>query len=287
MMIQVTLSPAVGSINRTGLSPVAALVRQHDRDRFQTALFAPVANREPLFALYAFNYEIARVRESVSEPMLGRIRLQWWRDIIGTAFEGGAARPYPVVEAITAAIRERTLTRAHFAALIDAREQDLDDDPPATLAALEAYAEANSARLIYLALEVLGAGNPAAGEVACHVGIAYGLAGLLRALPFHARGGRSFIPRALAVDSGLRSTPALQQAVATIAQSASHHLDAARALRRGLPRAALPALLPAVIAQAALRRLERSGFDPFAGTAAHSDPLQSWRLACAALVRRF
>ena len=65
-----------------GRSPLAALVRRHDRDRYQTALFAPADRREAIFALYAFNYEIARVREIVTQPMLGQIRLQWWREIV-------------------------------------------------------------------------------------------------------------------------------------------------------------------------------------------------------------
>ncbi len=60
----------------------------NDRDRFQTALFAPARHREALFALYAFNYEIARVRETITEPMLGQIRLQWWREVIAAAFAG-------------------------------------------------------------------------------------------------------------------------------------------------------------------------------------------------------
>src|SRR6516165_11018485 len=119
------------------LSPVAAIVQRHDRDRFQTVLFAPAARREALFALYAFNYEIARARESVTEPMLGRIRLQWWRESIAAAFEGGGIRQHPVVEAITATIREFGLTRDHFDRLIDARETDLADEAPASLAALE------------------------------------------------------------------------------------------------------------------------------------------------------
>ena len=130
------------------LSPVAALVRRHDRDRFQTVLFAPAACREALFALYAFNYEIARVRESVTEPTLGRIRLEWWRESIGAAFEGGAVRRHPVVESLTAAIRERKLTRGHFDRLIEARESDLDDEPWPSLCSLEDYAEAVSASLV-------------------------------------------------------------------------------------------------------------------------------------------
>src|ERR1700739_440445 len=86
------------------LSPVAALVRRHDRDRFQTVLFAPAARREALFALYAFNSEIARVRERVTQPTLGRIRLEWWRENIAAAFEGGPVRHHPVVELLSAAI---------------------------------------------------------------------------------------------------------------------------------------------------------------------------------------
>lgn len=277
-----------------GLSPAAALVRHHDRNRFQTALFAPAEHREALFALYAFNFEIARVRESVREAVLGRIRLQWWREAIGAAYAGGPIRQHEVVEPITAAIRGRKLRRAYFDRLIDIRERDLDDEPPSDMAALEDYAEGSSATLIYLALEVLGAATPGAQEAARHVGIAYALSGLVRAMPVHAQAGRSFIPAALAAETALdprdyaalRPTPALRQAVETIAGAARRHLAAARELRRDLPKAALPALLPARIAENALRRLERAGFDPFAG-AALADPLQSWRLAWATLRKRF
>src|SRR6202049_713917 len=111
------------------LSPVAPLVRPHARDRCQTVLFAPAARREALFALYAFNYEIARVRESVTEPMLGQIRLQWWRENIAAAFEGGPVRHHPVVEALTGSIREVPMTRDHFDRLMDARETHLVNTP--------------------------------------------------------------------------------------------------------------------------------------------------------------
>src|SRR5438128_12191486 len=135
------------------LSPVAALVQRHDRDRFQTVLFAPAARREALFALYAFNYEIASVRERVTVPTLGRIRLEWWRETIAAAYEGGPVRRHIVVEPLTAAIHEHALTREHFDRLVDAREHDLEAEALASLAALEDYAEATSARLVHLALE--------------------------------------------------------------------------------------------------------------------------------------
>src|SRR5581483_4661064 len=154
-----------------GLSPLAELVRRHDRDRFQTVLFAPAARREAMF---------------------GRIRLQWWREAIAAAYEGGMVRRHDVVEGLSAAIRAHRPDRAGFEALIDAREADLEA-PPADLAALEAYAEASSGRLCRLAAELLGAGEPEALAAADEVGTGYALAGLIRAMPFHAAAGRRYI----------------------------------------------------------------------------------------------
>ncbi|HLY46469.1 MAG TPA: phytoene/squalene synthase family protein [Stellaceae bacterium] len=294
------------SVPPRGLSPLGALLRRHDRDRYQTALFAPAERREALFALYAFNYEIARVRESVTETMLGQIRLQWWREVVEAAYAGDASRPHEVAAPLSAAIREFGLSRAPFERLIDARERDLDDAPPATMAALEDYAEATSASLICLALEILGVRDAAATEdahpagdttetAAVHIGIAYALTGLLRAMPFHARAGRSYIPAELAARTGLdprdyaagRGSDALRAAAAEIATEAAGHLAAARRHRAEVPRAALPALLPAIVAERALTRLRRADWNPFDPRVAAPDAGLSWHLLLAHLSRRF
>lgn len=290
------VNPSVDSGVRTrdDLSPVATLVRRHDRDRFQTALFAPGAAREALFALYAFNCEIARVRENVREPMLGQIRLQWWREAVDAAYGDAQPRRHEVVEPLTAAIRTHGLSRELFVRLVDTRERDLADAPPASLVALEDYAAGSSTPLIQLALETLGAATPQTFAAATEVGIAYALTGLIRAMPMLAAAGRRMIPDDLANEAGLdladyaarRATPALRQAVAIMAADASRHLDAARSLRPHIAKKALPALLPARIAARSLKRLEQAGFDPFSG-AGESDPLQSWRLAFAMLTGRF
>jgi NADH dehydrogenase [ubiquinone] 1 alpha subcomplex assembly factor 6 len=270
-------------------------VRRHDRDRFQTALFAPARSRESLFALYAFNYEVARVREAVSEPVLGQIRLQWWRESIAAAFDGGPVGHHLVVEALTAVIRASALTRAHFDRLVDAREGDLGEAPWASLAALEDYAEATSARLVYLALESLGVREPVAEKAAFHIGIAYAFAGLLRAMPFQARAGRLIIPNDIAEQTqldttdyrALRSTPALRAATGAIVAVALGHLAAARARRRSIARSALPALLPAIVAERSLARLRRAGYDPFDPALTVPDAMQSWRIAVASLRDRY
>lgn len=277
------------------LSPVAALVREHDRDRYQTALFAPVARREALFALYAFNYEIARVREVVREPALGQIRLQWWREVIEAACTGGVPRRHEVVLPLSGAIRDHDLSRADLDRLIDARERDLDPEPPSDLAELERYADDSSGALVCLALQTLGAVSAEARAAGRSVGIGYALAGLLRALPFHHRTGRRWVPVDIASRLGLdasdyaaeRTRNALRQAAAEIAAAAAQHLASARRQKRAIPRAAAAAVLPAVIAERHLKRLQHAGYDPFAPQLALPEPLQPWRLAAAALLRRY
>lgn len=287
------MSDRAGSSAR---SELAALVRRHDRDRFLTALFAPEARRPALLALYAFNYEVAKTRELVSEAMLGRIRLQWWRDVLDRIYAGAPAQRHEVIEPLAAAIRAHDLSRDHFERLIEARERDLEEAPPESLAALEAYAEASSAPLVLLALESLGEMGEAARAAGRAVGTAYALSGLLRAVPFHARARRLYLPRDLCAEAGLeierglfelRPSPALARVVERVAERARHHLQAARALRASVPRAALPALLPSVLVSADLARLARAGYDPFAPAVAGVDPWRGWRLSLAALRRRY
>ena len=80
-----------------------ALVRAADKDRFLATLFAPAEHRGALFALYAFNLEVARVREVVREPLSGEIRLQWWSDVLRG--EGrGEVGAHPVAAALRATI---------------------------------------------------------------------------------------------------------------------------------------------------------------------------------------
>jgi phytoene synthase len=256
---------------RLRLSAPGELVRRHDPDRFLTALFAPADRREDLFALYAFNHEVAKTREVVSEPLLGRIRLQWWREALDEIY-AGRPRRHEVAEPLARAVGRHGLPRALFDRLIDAREFDLEDTPPATLAALEGYAGATGGALVELALHVLGAAEPAALLAGRHVGAAWALTGLARAVPYHACARRQYLPRAIMVETGaregdlfeLRATAPLAAAVREVAEAARRHLAAARAERASVPRQAVPALLPATLAGLYLDRLDAIGHDVLA-----------------------
>jgi phytoene synthase len=272
-------------MSRPKLSYCAEQIRRFDNDRFLCSLFAPAAEREALAAVYAFNVEVARIRESVGEPLLGEIRLQWWRDAIEGIYSGRPSSHQVVVE-LDQAVRAFGLSRAHFERVLDARAFDLDDAPPPDLAALVDYADATSATLSALSLEVLGADGDGVRHAARDVGIAWALVGLVRAVPFHARARRLYLPAELNRRAGLDvlelfdrgGTEGLSSVVGTIAETADDYLSSARSLRGEVPERALPALLPATLAEGYLRQLHKCGFDPFDARVQTGRPLRHLRI---------
>lgn len=272
----------------------AEQVRQQDYDHYLCGLFAPEESRAGLNALYAFNAEIARTPELVSEPILGRIRLQWWRDALDGAFAGAGPR-HQVVQALAEAIARFSLQRAPFDAILAAREADVEGEMLADYAALEAYADATAGNLTALALGCLGALQPRALQAGRHVGIAYALTGLLRAVPFHAAQRRLYLPldrmqaAGVSVDGlfdGARQA-ALPVVVAGIAAESRRHLRLARRLRIGIPQLALPALLPATLLDGYLARLARQKYDVYSPKIDLPPLARQLRLAWKASIRRF
>ncbi len=276
------------SSGEAALSYCAREVRDHDHDRYLTALFAPADRREAIFALYAFNAEVARTREAVNEPILGQIRLEWWREAIDGIYQG-EVREHPVVEGLSAAVRQYGLDRVCFDTLLDARAADLDEAPPADLAALENYAGATSGTLSELAMAVLGFADGAPARAAHLIGTAWALIGLMRAVAFHARAQRLYLPEDLLADLGvdrravldLKPSEALNQVVREVTDRAAELLAKARGLKGEIPRAARCGLLLAVLADRYLGDLKRAEYDPFALPA--SAPARPLRLTWASL----
>ncbi|MGP1396593.1 MAG: phytoene/squalene synthase family protein [Inquilinaceae bacterium] len=252
------------------LSYCGQQVRRFDYERYLTCLFAPDDRREALFALYAFNGEVARTREMITEPMMGAFRLQWWRDRIGDIYEGRHTR-HEVLDPLARAVARFGLDRARFDRIVDARERDMDEAAPATLEDLEAYADATATPLVETALDILGPHADPVGDAARPAAIAWALTGLLRATPHLARQRRTMLPVDVMEQAGavagdlyeLRPHAGLTKAVATVAAAATAHCRDAREKGQGAPRTALPALLTVSLTEAHLRVLERAGHDVF------------------------
>lgn len=249
----------------------AGLVREADPDRFFATLFVPPDKRPHLMALYAFSAEIARIREAVSEPRLGEIRLQWWRE----AIEGegrGDVQANPVARALEATLTRFGLRREALLGLIEARVFDLYDDPMPAVLDLEGYCGETSSILIQLAALILAEGQDVgAAEAAGHAGVAYAVTGLLRAFPWHARRGQVYVPGEILARNGVtredivlgRGGPGLLASLAEMRALARAHLTRAGALRGALPAAIQPAFLPLALVPSYLARMERAGYDPF------------------------
>lgn len=272
------------------LAYCATQVRSLDSDRYVTALFAPASRRADLLVLYAFNLELARSREAVSEPALGRIRLQWWRDAIAECYEGGARR-HQVVQPLAAAIERHGLSRDLFERIIDAREVDFDPSPLERLEQLVAYAEATSGALNLLALEILGARDHSHEQAAAAVGKSWALTGMVRGLRHLLLTGRSPLPRELMKKHGLtqaelqslKRSDALCKTVEELSVIAMSNIDKLSVKKSGR---AAPALLPSVLARAYLKRLAGTGHDPFNERNMRPLPYRAWRLMIPALTGR-
>ena len=219
------------------------LVAKADKDRFLACLFAPAEARPHLFALYAFNVEIARIRETVSEPQIGLVRQQWWLDTLDGIYAGRT--PYhPVAQALVSAVAKGDLPKHALQNLVIAREFDLYDDPMPSLADLEGYLGETSSSLIQMAALILGKGAPEAAGLA---GVAFGLAGVLRLKKSR------YLPRVMVQDIGEKQT------IAQLCAHASRRLEEAQVLQGTIPESAMPAFLPVSLTRLYLSRIERGG----------------------------
>jgi phytoene synthase len=220
-----------------GADDLDAVVRRADPDRWLASRFiGDPAARADVIALYAFNYELARVGETVHEPLMGEIRLTWWREALDEIFAGGAVRRHPVAGALQAAVRRRGLARAPLEAMVEARFSDLEPDALAAEKALDAYVDGTAGALMALAVAVT-AGVEAHGlRPAAR---AWGLAGLLRLR-----------------QAGVARLPE-HWSNATVRAAVDEALSQARAAARALPVGAFPC-----VAYAGLARPYASGRAP-------------------------
>jgi phytoene synthase len=257
----------------------ALLVREADRDRYLATLFAPAAHRDALYALFAFNTEIVRVRELAREPMPGEIRLQWWREALAGERDGETAA-HPVAAAVRTTLARYNISGDRVTALIDARAFDLYDEPMVTLEDLEKYASQIQGALFAIAAEILSAPGAAAEALTRHAGIAYAIAGVLRGFALHVSRHQLYLPLEVLERHGVKredifagqGDDSLRVALAEMRVLARRHLGAAQAELDAAPPEILPALLPAATVGPTLRRMERRGYDPF-----RFEPLPGWR----------
>ncbi|MET4384700.1 phytoene synthase [Bradyrhizobium sp. F1.4.3] len=249
----------------------ADLVRSHDFPRYVATLFVPAAERRALLALYAFNVEIVRVRDQVSQPLPGEIRLQWWTDML-SGHAHGSAEGNPVAAELLRAIRDFDLPVEPLSQLVDEHQFDLYNDPMPTMTALEGYLAATCSALFTLAARIMAPPSEAVEHLVRHAGLAQGIVQIIANLPRDAAHRQLFLPQQLLASHGCRmedvfagkETPNLRTALDQLMNEAQQHLATAVSLLAGVPSSARPAFLPLSQARADLKRLSRPERNPFA-----------------------
>lgn len=248
------------------------LVRKHDYDNYLCKYFYPSHAQKGFIALRALNIELASIQEAVSQPLIGRMRMQFWRDAIDALF-GSMPTQQPVSIALYDFVQSGgDLTRSFLKRLVAAREGQLEDPPMMKISDAESYAEDTASTLVYLQLEILGLRDHNADHAASHFGKTIGISTLLRSLPFHASHRRLVIPveisskHSVSQEDVYRNGPKaehISDAVYEFATKAHDHLLTAKTYTPSASKAASPAFLSAVWAESYLKRLEKCNFDAF------------------------
>jgi 15-cis-phytoene synthase len=257
----------------------ADLVRSHDFVRYASSLFVPADRRRGLLALYAFHAEICRIRDQVSQPLPGEIRLQWWTDMLAAQDrnqdrnqDDGGAGGNPVAAELLRAIGQYRLPAAPLSRLIEEHQFDLYNDPMPTLAALEGYVTDTSSALFVLAARIAGPPSAEVEHLARHAGLAQGFADVIASLPRDASRRQLFLPLQILENHGGsaeevfsgKQTPNIRAALAQLIGEAQGHLDAAIRLLAEIAPAQRPIFLPLALLRRDLERMSRADADPFA-----------------------
>ena len=238
------------------LQATADITAKGDPDRFAATMAAPVKARAVLFPIYALNVEVARAPWVASEPMIGEMRLQWWRDALEEIQTGRAIRKHEVTTPLAQVLDAegaRLLDK-----LVQARRWDLYTDAFEDQGHFDDYLDATGGGLMWAAARALGATEELPYR---KIGRASALANLFLAVPELEKRGRK--PMA----------DGRPEAVRALAQSALADLKASKPTGPG--RAATLA------AWRARSLLARAAADPARvanGQLAESEFLRRWRL---------
>lgn len=269
------------------------MLRDTDRDRYLACLLSPPDSQDSLAALYAFNAEIARIRDLVREPLPGEVRMQWWRDLLeGTPHGETAANP--VAASLLQTIEKHNLPRPILVNMIEARIFDLYDDPFENRNTLEGYAGETASALIQLASIVLSPEDAAQNaEAAGHAGVAQAMAGMLMLMPLHRRRGQVYVPVDMLSAVGLdrdaflegKDAARIKAAIEIFCAHALDHLEKARKAK--IPPAVFPAFLPVALAGPVISKARKTGAALLTQESQSSQLRRQWLLAKASFLKKF
>ena len=231
-------------------APAAEIVRQAARDgevdHYFAALMAPNVIRDDVMTMAAFAAVIGHVPRAVHEPIMGEVRLQWWRDALLLGVHGEPTG-HPIADAVCAVRARHRLPDELLDGVIDAVSSALSHraSPEAATDWTRILARFEGGLFLLTAHVHAGASVAGCEELFERAGVAYGLARALCGLPPAMASG--WPPQLIAADSPIGDNPARMAAIAEIRQLHDTAREALAEVRRRqgkIPASAIAALLP-------------------------------------------
>ncbi|XP_022185750.2 NADH dehydrogenase (ubiquinone) complex I, assembly factor 6 [Nilaparvata lugens] len=249
----------------------AGLVRKFDYENFICTLLLNSNTRSLAFAVRAFNIEVARVQDNVSDMKIGRMRLQFWLETIDSIFKN-EVRDHPVVQELHRALlnhKSKELFKKNLKSLVTSRIEPITSSTFKTLEDMERYSELSVSPVHYMILQGAGMSNVHADHAASHLGKAQGLMNLMRSLPHAAKTRVLPLPQDLLIKHGLSQEKvirgqgggSLRDVVFDVASRAKQHLEKARSLKQNCPSGCATIFLPSICLDNYLTKLQLSEFD--------------------------
>jgi 15-cis-phytoene synthase len=255
--------------------------RTNEYDRYLAALLAPKAARRHLIALAAFLGEVARAVETVNEPIMGEIRLQWWRDAL-PALSEGVSTGNPLADALGETMRAHALSEQSVLTILDANSRALEPGYPAGEKDVSAYLRDSDGTALQLAARILGVGtSEAADGLLAAAAQSSGRVRLLRALPLTLSHGRHAVPAPAGVSDAHWAA-----AAEPVIHAARAWLGEARMQFDGAGNGAIAAVLPLALVEPYLTALQDLGPDIVRRRAEISPLARVWRLWRASVLGR-
>ena len=246
-----------------------ALHGQVSRSSFYAGMrVLPRAEREAMFAVYAFCRAVDDIADDVDRDRADRARaLEHWRDDIAALYAGG---PAGRAELVADAVAHFNLAEADFVAVIDGMAMDTAGDIRAPDAAtLDLYCDRVASAVGRLSVRIFGMAGPAATDLAHHLGRALQLTNILRDIDEDAAIGRLYLPREHLRAHGIDATdpltvaadPRIDGVARAVAADAHRHYAAAKAILARRPRGHLfaPRLMAGVYSRT-LAMMETAGW---------------------------
>ncbi|KAG8224608.1 hypothetical protein J437_LFUL009175 [Ladona fulva] len=248
------------------------LVRQNDHENFLCTLLVSESIRTTAFAVRAFNTEVARVSDVVSNTNIAQMRLKFWEEAVEKIFSNNPPE-HPVAKEIYRALNKHKLSKLYFSRLVTSRRNQILKNGFPNLESMEQYSENSVSSVFYLLLQAAGVQDMNVDHAVSHLGKAQGITNSLRALPHLAKNPETatfplpidlLLKHNVSTEAILRGgNDGLKEVAYEVASRAKLHVDKAKSLSSKFSRDTFLICLPIVPVMGFLTRLQKANFNVF------------------------